>query len=364
MEKALCLRGASVTTLTTDDDGPGRRLSHGDRRSGSSGATRIYVRKRTEFYKLAPGIVPWLWNNIQRFDVVHVHAVFSFTSVAAAAIAWLRRVPYILRPLGTLSAYGVESRRPWLKQLSLACIEKPFLRNAASVHLTSQAELNEAQLLGVRFRTAVIPLGVETPIGRGQRTPSRNKPGGTRVLFLSRIDRKKNIEGLLHAFAIVSGQKREATLLIAGDGPKDYVAELMALTTELSLADRVEWVGHVDGSSRANQFASADLFVLPSFSENFGIAAAEAMLAGLPCVLGEGVAIAREVGKAGAGLVTAPDPTSIADALIRLIDDFEFRQDLGARAKAFAENEYSTSTMAERLIALYEEVTSSRRGAE
>lgn len=364
IEKALCLRGASVTTLTTDDDGPGRRLSDSERTAGAFGASRIYVRKWTEFYKVAPGVIPWLWNNIHRFDVVHIHALFSFTSVAAGAIAWLRKVPYILRPLGTLSTYGVENRRPWLKQLSLTCIERPLLRNAARVHLTSEAELSEAQLLGVRFRGAIIPLGVETPMCARQQLGRRERPGGARVLFLSRIDPKKNIEALLHAFAIVSGRNREAFLSIAGEGPNDYVAALLALTSELALADRVEWLGHVEGSSKANLFASADVFVLPSFSENFGIAAVEAMLAGLPCVLGEGVGIAREVSDAGAGLVTAPDPASVADALARLLDDKEFRHVLGERAKVFAEKEYSTSKMAERLLALYGDVISWRRDAE
>jgi glycosyltransferase involved in cell wall biosynthesis len=361
MEKALCLAGASVTTLTTDDDGPGRRLLDSERPTRINGATRIYVRKWTDFYKIALGGVPWLWNNINRFDVVHIHALFSFTSIAAGAIASLRNVPYILRPLGTLSTYGVENRRPWLKQVSLTFIEKPLLRNAASVHLTSQAELNEAIALGVHFRGAIVPLGVETPVRANQQSKPCNLRGGQRVLFLSRIDRKKNIEGLLHAFAIIRNENREALLSIAGEGREDYVAELQALTTELSLEDRVEWLGHVDGPRKSNLFAKADVFVLPSFSENFGIAAAEAMLAGLPCVLAEGVGIAKEVSEAGAGLITAADPTSVAKALGRLLEDANFRHDVGRRATVFARREYSTSKMAERLLALYEDAISVRR---
>ncbi len=181
------------------------------------------------------------------------------------------------------------------------------------------------------------------------------------MLFLSRIDRKKNVEALLHAFAMIRNENRDASLSIAGEGPEDYVAGLRALTSELSLEDCVEWLGYVDGLRKSILFAKADVFVLPSFSENFGIAAAEAMLAGLPCVLGEGVGIAREVSEAGAGLVTAPDSASVASALARLLDDANFRHSLGRRAKVFAEREYSTSRMAERLLALYEDVISVRR---
>ena len=114
------------------------------------GSQRVHFRKRTEFYKVAPGMGPWLWRNVRRFDVVHIHALFSFSSTAAAMVARHLGVPYVLRPLGTLSTYGVTRRRPWLKRVSLACLEGPALRGAAAVHFTSASEEREARLLGVR----------------------------------------------------------------------------------------------------------------------------------------------------------------------------------------------------------------------
>ena len=108
-------------------------------------------------------------------------------------------------------------------------------------------------------------------------------------------------------------------------------------------------------------FAAADVFVLPSVSENFGIAAVEALLAGLPVILGQGVAIAHEVFEAGAGLVVPPLPNDIARALERLLTDEPWRREMGRRARAFAEREYSTETMASRLIDLYEEIRATHR---
>jgi glycosyltransferase involved in cell wall biosynthesis len=365
MERALTAAGVKVTTATTDDDGPGRRLRRYDRAAEVNGAMRIYVRKWSDFYKVAPGLVPWLWRNAQRFDVVHIHAMFSFTSIAASVVARLRRVPYIVRPLGTLAPYGVTQRRPWLKRLSLRLIEGPILQGAAYVHCTSEAELEEARALGLRFNGGVIPLGVEQPLThrpeRKAGTATSRGVTGLMVLYLSRIDRKKNIEGLLSAFAIVARERPDAMLLIAGDGPAEYVGALKAQATSLSIERRVEWLGHIEGQAKAVALAAADVFVLPSYSENFGIAAVEAMLAGLPCILGEGVGIAGEVRAAGAARLVAPEPRAIAVALAQLLDDDEERERMGQRALAFARREYSTAAMAQRLMALYASLAHSRR---
>lgn len=365
MERALAAAGVNVTTATTDDDGPGRRLSRQELTAEANAAKRIYFRKRVDFYKVAPGFAPWLWRNAQSFDVIHIHAIFSFASIVAGAIARLRRIPYVVRPLGALSVYGVTQRRPWLKRISLRLIEGPILHGAAYVHCTSQLELDEAQALGLSFNGGVIPLGVERSLAdrSAQRVKKAVSDGGPRLtlLYLSRIDRKKNIEGLLNAFASVARQRQDVLLRIAGGGPAEYVKTLKARAAALSIERRVEWLGHVEGDAKAAVLAAADLFVLPSYSENFGIAAVEAMLAGLPCILADGVGIANEAGAAGACHVTAPEPHALAEAIAQLLDDEAARERIGRRAAAFAQQEFSTEVMAQRLITLYSSLVQSSR---
>jgi hypothetical protein len=87
IERALASSGVSITTATTDDDGPGRRLRAEAQPRTANGARRVYARKRLQFYTVAPGLVPWLWRHVRDFDVVHIHALFSFTSTAAALMA-------------------------------------------------------------------------------------------------------------------------------------------------------------------------------------------------------------------------------------------------------------------------------------
>src|SRR5262249_34765596 len=139
---------------------------------------------------------------------------------------------------------------------------------------------------------------------------------------------------------------------------------LKARADAAGLADRVLWLGHVDGARKQAVLAAADVFVLPSFSENFGIAAVEALLAGVPCVLSEDVAIARTIEGAGAGMAVRPEPAAVALALARILElgptpHQGVAHAMGQRARQLAQEDFSASVMARRLIALYEDVRGS-----
>jgi len=360
MERALSGLGVQVETVTSDDDGPGRHL---DKPCGvtlaENGVTRRYFHKRVDFYKASPAMGRWLVCHVRDYDLLHIHALFSYSSMAAARAARRAGVPYVIRPLGTLNRYGVSQRRPWLKRASLALLEGPALRAAAAVHFTSVDEQREAEALRLPLRGVVIPLGVEAgppadvALVRAQFAGLADAPY---LLYLSRLDPKKNLEGLLEAFGRLPLQWSMVRLLVAGAGEARYVAGLQDRTARLGLSDRVVWAGHVEGELKASALAGALAFVLPSFSENFGIAAAEALMAGLPCVLGQGVAIAGEVAEAGAGLAVAPDADSIAVALTAVLSDPQGRNRMAASAKTLAQRAYSAETMGERLVALYQQI--------
>jgi len=360
IESALRKHGIVVETATTDDDGPGQVNG---RPTGvplnEDGATRWYFRKRLDFYKVAPGLGRWVGQHARDYDLVHIHALFSYTSAAAAGACRRSGVPYVIRPLGTLSSYGVARRRPWLKRLSLAWVEGPLLRDAAAVHFTSGAEQREAEALGIPMRGVVIPLAVEPPEA-GDPTLLRARFGISAerriLLYLSRLDPKKNLEGLLRGFALCRDRLADVCLAVAGAGPPDYSASLQALAGDLGLGEHIVWTGHLDGALKASGLAAAQAFILPSFSENFGIAAAEALAAGLPCVLGNGVALAEEVAESGAGISVEPEPGAIAAGMVRVMADDAVRQAMAGRASALAADRYSVAAMGRNLKRLYERI--------
>lgn len=363
IEKSLQRKNIIIETVTTNDDGfkqcndkPLNILLQ------ENGVNRRHFRKNIEFYKISIHFLYWIFTNIKQYKIVHIHALFSFTSVAAAWAARLAGIPYIIRPLGTLANYGITQRRPWLKRLSLAMIEAPLLRHAAAVHFTSEIEKQEAESLGIPMNGVVIPLGIEEFSQKAnkkliveQYPQTQNK---TIILFLSRFDPKKNIEGLLRAISICKNTSQDICLIIAGDGNPDYVQNLKSLSSSLNLDQYIIWTGQLEGELKTSAFACTDIFTLPSFSENFGIAVAEALMAGLPCVVGKGVAISTEIEAFNAGIVTNPTPESIAEGLSKLINNKAQRQKLAINARNLAHQEFSIDTMGNRLVELYQNILS------
>ncbi len=360
IEQALRARSVTIETATTDDDGAGGRVSRDD--GGSvveDGATRRYFRKTTNPYKVSISLARWLLGHARDYDLIHIHALFSFTSTAAAWAARRAGVPYVLRPLGTLASYGMTHRRPWLKRLSFVFVEGPLLRHAAAVHFTSAMEWQEALSLGIPMRAAVIPLAVEPAPEADIELLYSSFPqlrGKRWVLYLSRMDPKKNVEGLLRAIVLCAVDMPEMRWLLAGDGESGYVAQLHGLARQLGIEDKVIWAGHLEGEQKAAALAHAALFVLPSYSENFGIAAAEALEAGLPVVLGKGVALSALAVEAGAGIASEPAGESIAAAMKLYLLNPQARALAASNARALATREFSLETMGARLLALYEAI--------
>jgi glycosyltransferase involved in cell wall biosynthesis len=290
--------------------------------------------------------------------VVHIHGLFSFASTAAAWVARRNGVPYIVRPLGSLARYGLRERRRQLKRLSVALVEGAILRGAAAVHFTSRAELEEAQAIGLPMRGVVIPLGVDVEDSPPAAPLRHTALAGRRViLFLARLDPMKNLEAVIDAVAASPMLRDLCALVVAGAGEAGYVAKLKARATAAGISEHTLWLGHVEGAEKQAAFAAADVFALPSFMENFGIAAVEALLAGVPCVLGEGVAIAAAVEETGAGLRVRPEAPAVGQALEQILEaEPALARAMGLRATEFAKSAFSTAAMAQQLIALYEDV--------
>ena len=350
MERALTAQGVEVETITTDDDGPGQRNvnGEGDGRN-ANGVIRRYFCKQTEFYKVSLPLARWMKREVGRYDVVHIHALFSYTSIAAARAAKRAGVPYIIRPLGVLNDYGITQRRALLKRFSLRWVEGRILRQAAAVHFTLDAEREEAERLGIPFNSVVIPLGIDAIS-----LPPANPQAPRYVLYLSRIDPKKNIECLLDSWSRIHGTRSGWRLVIAGSGDIAYLSALRERASSLGLESSIKWAGQVAGDRKARLLVDAAIFTLPSHSENFGIAAAEALVAGKPCVFTPGVAIGAQAAASGAAVLAEGNPDSLAAALGNLMDDANLRAVLSLEANRFAAAELSAVTMGCRLKKLYQ----------
>src|SRR5579863_5482965 len=275
--KALAADGVEVDIATTDDNGLGLLRVELGTPSVTDGVTYRFFHRNCRFYTVSWGLAEWLDRHCHEYDLVHIHALFSFASTAAARAACRHGVPYIVRPLGTLNRWGLKNRRPWLKKLSLKLLERRFLENSATVHFTSEQEKVEA-MDEVAIEKWIIlpnPVDLEHLTAKADACPLRERYRliGNRpiVLFLSRLDAKKGLDLLLDAFALLRKQGSDAVLVLSGDGEDKFVAGLKSQAKMCGVEDNVIWTGFLQGVEKLQAFQGADVFVLPSYSENFGV---------------------------------------------------------------------------------------------
>lgn len=364
MGAALAAQGCQVDIATTDDNGPETLSVPLDRPLMENGVTCHYFRRQTRFYLISWPLFRWLRHNVASYDLLHIHALFSFSVAAAAFWASHYRVPYVVRPLGTLNRWGMENRRPWLKKASLRLLDSRVLSHAAAVHYTSEEEQAEGALVVSVTRPVIIPNPVDLqfdPNGlRSSWLRSRYPAiaGKKIVLFLSRLDPKKGLDLLLTAFARLRTQVPDVALVLGGSGDAAFVERLHLQARDLGLESDIVWAGFLEGDSKKAALAEADVFVLPSYSENFGVAAVEAMACGPPVIVSDQVAIHRSISAAEAGLVVPCQADRLAEAILDVLRNGTLRSKLARNGIALAKT-FSVEAVTGQVVSLYRDILES-----
>ena len=184
--------------------------------------------------------------------------------------------------------------------------------------------------------------------------------GKSLILFLGRIHYKKQPDLLIRAFGAISGRFPEARLVLAGPADAEYRKELQHLADDLGLQGKVVWPGLLDRELAADAFRSADLFVLPSLQENFGISVAEAMAAGCPVIVSEQVDLAVDVKTSSAGIVCANDLDAVADGMALLLSNPSQRNSMGENGRRLIGEKFSTIVVAQELQQVYDDICNDR----
>jgi glycosyltransferase involved in cell wall biosynthesis len=360
MSAALRARGFESEIIATNDDGPGTLdVPCGEWTTFRGERVRFFprwsppVRALREF-GYAPGLTRWLREHAKEYDVAQAHGLFSYATSFGMRAVRQAGVPYISRPLGVLCRWSLQ-QSPRRKQLFLAAVDRANLDGSAAIHCTAAMEAEEIGDLGLRAPLFVAPLGVdasEAPAGTKaeMKRALGLEPNRPLILFLSRWHHKKGIEALLGAAAHLP--RGSFTLAIAGGGEPGYEASIRQLAGELGLAAAI-FPGFVKGTTKWTWLKAADLFALPSLSENFGIAVAEAMAVGAAPLVGPGVALSREVVTANCGWVAEPTADAVAAALTEALANPEECRVRGERAVAFAAAHLTWGSLAERLADVY-----------
>lgn len=309
-----------------------------------------------------PELAPALERLVADADVVHIHALWEEIQHRAARVCQARGKPYIIRPCGGLHPWSLAQRR-LPKRLYLALRLRRNLDRAAALHYTTPAERDAVAPLKLKAQAVVEPNGVDlrefadVSSDEGRRfldelLARHDIVLGTNrvIIFLGRLHPKKGLDVLVPAFAqAVAGGMSQAILVLAG--PEEDAATL-AMIREIAarpgMAGRIAYVGMLRSRERVLALSGADLFALTSITENFGIVVVEALAAGLPVILSEGVEVQDQIKDAGVGQVVPLDRAAVAGAIRDWMADPARRASASDRARQFAIEHFDWDQIAQR----------------
>ncbi|MDG6998398.1 MAG: glycosyltransferase [Nitrososphaerota archaeon] len=266
----------------------------------------------------------WLERDIKQFDVVHIHAIYSYSSVHAARVAAKNNIPYVLRPAGSLDKFDLQKKR-FLKYVFASMTVRKLLDGAAYVQCTSDGEAEHLELFGSNANLQVLPIPVKKDprIGSGDRFRAKYgiQPDDFALLFLSRIDYKKGLSLLIESLRRLAPKFPKLRLLIAGSDSNGYERVIRQLVEVSGVQERITFCGFLNDGDKLDAFAGSNCFVLPSMFENFGVAVVEALNAGRPVIISDRVYIWQEVVDGGAGWVCNYSIDSLTEVISQVVSN-------------------------------------------
>jgi glycosyltransferase involved in cell wall biosynthesis len=358
--KALAARGHEVQVFTTNVDGPGNsRVPIGLPVNLEGVQVRYFPCPLLRRLYWAPSLRRVLEDEIDKFDAVHLHSVFLWPTWAAARAARKAGVAYVISPRGMLIRELIRRRSRLAKSAWIHLIEKSNIERAAAVHLTSELEALELEQFGWRFpRLAVIPNGMDEPLATvGAISADVDAIAATQplVLFLGRLSWKKGLDRLLHAFV----HSRSGKLAVVGTDDESLAPRVEKLAADLGIADRVRVLPRtIVGPEKERLFAAAQLFVLSSYSENFGNTVLEAMWRGVPVVVTPEVGAAEIVRRSAGGIVAQGDAEAFSAAINYLLDNPGLARSMGEAAQRHVRMHYTWAAISARVEELYDSLQS------
>lgn len=347
LTRHLGLLGHDVRVLTTDANGPDEVLDVDTSREVDLGpGLRVRYCHRIAMTSASPTLLAHLSSLLRWADVVHVHAVYSFPTIPTLFGARAADRPLVWTPRGALQRWEHTKKRPFKTAWEL--LSRAVLPRRSVLHVTSDQEAKQSAARIPGVRVVVIPNGVLIPDEPSPRPP---RSPALRLLFVGRLDPIKALDSLIDALALLHrrGDDR-VSLVIAGGGNPDYARSLAQRSAEAGLSDRIQLTGDVRGEQKERLYQEADVFVLPSHSENFGIAIAEALARGLPAIASRGTPW-RGLEDEGAGIWAHNSPEGLASAIVAMRD--RDRDAMGSRARAWVKRAFAWEAVAASMTDLY-----------
>ncbi len=357
---ALAARGHSVTLLTFDStDVP-------DDWADDNPAVITLQTPAGLLPRLGPATTALVRDVFARADVVHLHVPWDLICRPLARLAGDARVPYFISIHGMLDDWCMAQKR-LKKRVYLAMGGRGLLEGAQAVHCTAQAEADQSSRWFPRGRAAVVPLIFDLAeyeqlpgpeIARRRFAAQMGDDGEPVVLFVSRLHPKKRLDVLIEAAARLRDDGLACRFLIAGTGEPDYQQQLRGLVGQRELGDRVHFVGFVSGRDKLSLYQAADVFVLPTFQENWGFVLIESLACATPVITTRAVDIWPELQSSGGAVIVDATPDATAAAIAELLGDRERLDTMGPKGRAWVLDNLNIDRVLDSYEQLYRQAPS------
>jgi glycosyltransferase involved in cell wall biosynthesis len=308
-----------------------------------------------------------LKNNLEVFDIIYIIGIWNYPIAVAAYYSRQYKKPYIISPRGVLYRFTIK-KKFWKKWFYYYFIARKDLRSASAIHYTTEDEFENCHLpLGLINKAIVIPNGINIDefsnlpgkeVLRKQYPYLKDKKV---ILFLGRINWKKGFDLLVKAYSRLVKERDDVHLLIVGSDEEGYGQKVKRWLNDEGVLERVTFTGMLLGKEKLEAFAGSDIFVLPSYSENFGMAVVEAMACSLPVIISDQVGICKEVEKAKAGIVIHTEQNELYNALVELLDNKRKSLETRRNGRKLVGDNFNCDYVAEQVKRAFEEILKERK---
>ena len=309
-------------------------------------------------FQVTPGIIKKAKEEIRHLDIIHMHNYRTFQNIIMRHYAKNCSVPYVLQAHGSVTTFF---QKGWLKRTFDVIWGYRILKDASRAIAVTRIEAKQYQDLGLsEDRIETIPNGIdfaefEDLPPRGEFRKRHGLSDNEKiVLYLGRINKVKGLDLLAKAFMVLSKKLTDAKLVIVGvdDG---YLPSIRKLIANLQISDRVLFTGPLYGREKLEAYVDAEVYVLPSVYEIFGITVLEALGCGTPVIVTDRCGIA-DVIDSQAGLVVPYDEEQLRNAVLKLLDDDKMRQRFSQKGKLLVREKFNWERIVEQIEGLYERV--------
>lgn len=338
-----------VTVYTTTANGKNELAINSNSTHNINGVEVTYFKRLTKDHShFSPRLFWALWQNIHKFDVIHLHAWWHLVSVFSALICIVKNKTFIVSPRGTLSYYSFNNKTTFLKKLFHKFIGKPLLLKAHFL-LTSKKENHDLiALLKTPKATFVLPNFVK--MASSKPDPLEMDFSVLKLIFLSRIEEKKGLEFL---FTALQNCQIPYKLTIAGTGDLHYVDTLKKLSTTLNIQSNISWLGQVNPEEKFEVLNQHHLLVLPSYDENFANVVIESLSVGTAVLITPTVGLADFVLEHNFGWVCSQNPDGIKSKIRDIFNETKHLQTIRETAPTIIETVFDLELLTNKYVSYY-----------